>query len=124
MGHRTDAPCHRSTPWLNSSEGIKYAHKHDKPQLPETQDYRSQGADWAQEREIQPATSWQASVFLTLCHLLSVSMSQEEEVRKTGMNVTTPKGAEVNLHSLTQLVSLPNPTLEPHKVLIGLTQKH
>lgn len=37
-----------------------------------------------------------AFVVLTVCHLLTVSRSQEEVARRTEMRLTTPQGAEVN----------------------------
>ena len=62
---------------------------------------------------------------LTLGHLLTVSRSQEEVARRTGTGGTAPKRPEVNrtLHSLTQLVLLPDLTLKPHKAFIALSQK-
>lgn len=62
-------------PQLNGSEGIKYGHKHDKPQLPETRDNRSQGADWAEGRETRPVTSRWACVYLPLSFAFSVHVS-------------------------------------------------
>lgn len=122
--HRADARHYSGTPRLNSSEGIKYAHRDDKSQLPEAREERNRGAAKSQKGETQDITSAAAAaVGLMLCAgYFTASRSQEEVARGTGTSPTTPKGAEVN-PSLTQLVLLPNLMLKAHKGFIELTQE-
>lgn len=76
--HRADAQYHWGTPRLNSSEGIKYAHKHQS-QLPETWDERNRGSARAQKRETQLATS-----VVGLCGLNCVSFAYSVQVSGGG----------------------------------------
>lgn len=88
---RADARRHRGAPQLNSSEGIKYAHGDDKPQLPET---KKRGAAQALEKG-DPASYVSAGGplwFKLGCHILTVSRSQEGRVEGQGQAQQHPKG--------------------------------
>ena len=124
--HGADAQHRWGTPRLNSSEGIKDAHKDDKTQLPETREERDGGTAAAQARRrgTPPVTSLLGDCgFNCVSFAYSAKVSGGGRPGGQGRAWQHPKGLKWTLRSLMQLVRLPNPTLKPHKAFMELTQE-